>query len=336
MRILFVSANPHWTSRLDLGDEMRELLNSLQGQDVKLMLLPAAQPEDLKRAVETSDIEVVHFSGHATKDDGIFLRKDDGTKVPVSGSDLRDLFKDKGIKLAVLNACSTQATADEIADTVGVVIGTKDVLNDEAAKKMTKVLYSSLRAGSPVEQAFDAAGKTIEDSGLTNVYMRAGTHGDEALFPEVISIEGDVTIEGQGSWDKYFYVSYLDDQIKSLVDHIEWNRRAFFALVAVGVIFFAGLWSQSPVTFKSLFSFVNANWPTLVGKPLLEWLLTLGAAIPACISFFQCRLFMHGNEQLRSLQSMKEMVKSADEMSPDLRKRLHGILEQSLRGAKAE
>ncbi len=59
------------------------------------MLLPAAQPEYLNIAVETSDINVVHFSGHATKDDGIFLRKNDGTKVPVSGSALRDLFKDK-------------------------------------------------------------------------------------------------------------------------------------------------------------------------------------------------------------------------------------------------
>ena len=69
------------------------------------MLLPAAQPEYLKKAVETSDINVVHFSGHATKDDGIFLRKIDGIKEPVSGSARRDCLKTNDSSLPFDTRC---------------------------------------------------------------------------------------------------------------------------------------------------------------------------------------------------------------------------------------
>ena len=50
MRILFVSANPDWTPRLDLLDELRELKQSLKGKKYFLELLPAAQPEHEKKA----------------------------------------------------------------------------------------------------------------------------------------------------------------------------------------------------------------------------------------------------------------------------------------------
>ena len=142
MRILFVSANPHWTSRLDLGDEMRELLHSLRGQEIELMMLPATQPEDLKVAITSNEIDILHFSGHATGQDGILLRDKDGMERAISGSELRELIEGEAIKLAFLNACSTAATAKAIENSVGAVIGTTAPLDDEAAKKMTKVFYS--------------------------------------------------------------------------------------------------------------------------------------------------------------------------------------------------
>ena len=80
MRILFVSANPDWTPRLDLLDELRELKQSLKGKKYFLELLPAAQPEDLKDAIDSSDddIDILHFTGHGTKQDGLLFRQSDG------------------------------------------------------------------------------------------------------------------------------------------------------------------------------------------------------------------------------------------------------------------
>ncbi len=95
--ILFVSANPSSTAKLDLADELRRFQHGLQGHDVEVMLLPAAQPDDLARAMATTDFDVVHFSGHA-QDEGILMRNAAGNEELVSVNKLSELFEKYGGK----------------------------------------------------------------------------------------------------------------------------------------------------------------------------------------------------------------------------------------------
>ena len=334
MRILFISANPKWEDRLELGDELRTLLSSLKGRNVELMLLPAAQPEDLKVALGSSDVDVVHFSGHA-EEEGILLPDSEGFAQQVPGSELRDLLRDNGIKLVVLNACSTKETAEAIEEAVGAVIATTRPLDDRAAKKLTKVLYASLATGQSIRTAFDEATETIEKSKLPNVYVRAGKNVDAPVFPEKTDEKGEVRIEGQAPYDNFFYVSYLDEQIRNLTGRVRLNRMLFWMLLAAGLFAWYWLWFNTPVGIGEVRDYVTKpeNWGEIFGAPLLDSLLALGAGIPALISFFQSRLLMQGNQELRSLTQLRELARASEDLTPELQGRLQKILEQSIRGA---
>lgn len=334
MRILFISANPKWEDRLELGDELRTLLSSLKGRDVELMLLPAAQPEDLKVALGSTDVDVVHFSGHA-EEEGILLRDSEGFAQQVPGSELRDLLRDNGIKLVVLNACSTKVTAEAIEEAVGAVIGTTRPLDDRAAKKLTKVLYASLGTGQSIRTAFDEATETIEKSKLPNVYVRAGKNVDAPVFPEKADEKGEVRIEGQAPYDKFFYVSYLDEQIRNLTGRVRLNRMLFWILLAAGLFAWYWLWFNTPIGIGEVKNYVTKpeNWGAIFGTPLLDSMLALGAGIPALLSFFQSRLLMQGNQELRSLKQLRELARASEDLTLELRGRLQKILDQSIRGA---
>lgn len=335
-RILFVSSNPHWTARLDLGDEMRELMHSLRGQDIELMPLPAAQREDLEVAVTTNDIDVLHFSGHATAKDGIILRDEDGMEDAVSPSQLQKLIEGKDIKLAFLNACSTEETAEAIKNSVDAVVGTTEPLDDEAAKKMTKVFYSELGTGHSIDEAFGEATKTVEKDGLHNVYMRTGKATDKPLISKSKSDKPAVTIKGQPHYDKYFFISYLDEQIRDLKGRVALNRALFFILLAVGIVLLIKIWNQpaARVELDLLFNFFGEDRiDRYLGKPYLDSLLAIGTGIPALLAFFQTRLTISANQELRSLTQFKELAKASENLTPELQSRLQKILDQCIRGA---
>ena len=337
LRILFVSSNPHWTARLDLGDEMRELLRSLRGQDVELMPLPAAQREDLEIAITANEIDVLHFSGHATEKDGIILRDTDGMEEAISGPELRELLKDKNVKLAFLNACSTEATASDICEQVGAVIGTTKPLDDRAAKQMTKVFYSELGAGLSIDDAFREATASVTNDGLENVYMHAGHETAKPLAVDVPSEDASVRIKNQAHFDKYFFISYIDEQIRNLKGRVALNRWIFWAFLGLGALFLAYIWIRDFDKLALLINFVGQDRIDMyTGKPYLDSLIAIGAGIPLLLSFFQHRLSIHSNTELRSLTQLKELARAAEDLSPDMQTRLQKLVDQCISGADTD
>ena len=348
MRVLFVCSNPTWTSRLDLGDEMREILASLKGQNVKFMLLPAAQRLDLKTAIASNNIDILHFSGHASKEEGIILRDDVGMEDPVAGTELQELLTnvDHPIKLTVLNACNTQETAAKIQSSVGAVISTQKELKDTAAKKMTRVLYSRLCAGESVEQACETARSFVrEDSPEYDVYKLEGARTADALFSrptEEDAENAEIEIEGKSTYDKYFFISYLDEQIRDVMKRKLFNRRAFVVLLGLGIIFLFMMFRQYELATE-FWNFIKVSFlgpekydslvQQYVKKPYLDSMIAIGAAIPALLAFFQSRLSIHSDRNLKSLQQMKELAKASDELPLELQERLQKILDQCIRGA---
>lgn len=357
MRVLFVSSNPEWTARLDLGDEMREIMRSLKRPDIKLMLLPAAQRLDLKMAVSSADIDILHFSGHATREEGIILRDEDGMEDPVAGTELENLLAKDGkrIKLTVLNACNTKDTAAKIRGSVGAVISTNRELKDDAARRMTRFLYAALSGGQTVEQAYATATNAIREAGQdATVYELDGEQTSVRVIdpPAAAPPDSDAAaapmpqIEGKPTYDKYFFISYIDEQIRQLNTLIRRSRLWFWLIVSLGVAFFA-LMVLNPDGYAGVvFGFIKAE---LIGtsttdklidqylkKPHLDTLIAIGSVMPALISFFQTRLSIHGNRELQSLQQMRELARASDELPVELQEKLQKILDQCIRGADPE
>lgn len=346
MRILFVSANPTSTRKLDLNDELRTFQNCMKGHNVSIRLLPAAQPDDLKFTLESEDFDVVHFCGHA-KEEGILMRNPNGVEELVSGEKIAEFLSKGKTRLAFLNACNTETVANDIRETVGMVIGTNKKVNDKVAKVMSEVFYSEIAKGYSLGDAYKKAGGEIDrrdkkKRGL-NVYIdvtrdtdaklpQGQRSRDHILLPGKRNPGQGVEIEGQSSWDKHFYVTKLDNQIRWLENDILLNQDILRVLLGLAVVAIPLLmWTASPVDLDSMFAMTQDNKKALVGdKSLLEWLSTLGAAMPVFIASIKQRFMLNGNEDLRLMKQLLNMVKSTDQTSPELQRRLHKIMENSL------
>jgi hypothetical protein len=356
MRILFVSANPDWTPRLDLLDELRELKQSLKGKKYLLELLPAAQPEDLKDAIDSNDdaIDILHFTGHGTKQDGLLFRKSDGRKTAITASDLNEMFRNKKVKLAVLNACHTQATAEGITGFANTVIGTTAKLEEISAKKLTKVLYAALGNGKSIDEAFKEATQTLDKTGLQNIYKPYRLAEKTPADLQFDSGDLEVDQENEDNWDRYFFQSYLEEQIGDLTKNVKLNQRILTILVGFGVAILFVSWGEhiyhsNPGDFKGvLYQIVIDVFGTITGfgrmmlgmaqesvseRPLLDWLTNVGEAIPLFVASMQHRWCVHGNDKIRQLTALKELVENSEELSDTLRTRLHKVLDQSVRAA---
>ncbi len=338
--ILFVSANPSSTAKLDLADELRRFQHGLQGHDVEVMLLPAAQPDDLARAMATTDFDVVHFSGHA-QDEGILMRNAAGNEELVSVNKLSELFEKYGgkTKLAFLNACDTKNIATAIEGSVGMAIGTNEKLDDVAAKVMTQVFYTALGKGNSLEAAYEEATAALNTHfPEKNVYKNFCGKQDQKLLACASSDGAEVKVAGLPSWDKHFHISHLEKQIGALEHQIELNQKILKALLGIGgVLLFYLLYLASPISWSVLFPLSKDSVTMLIGqKPLFEWLTTVGAAIPIFIASFKQRFLLNGNEELRLKKQLLETVRSSNRMSEKLQNRLHAIMEQSVRGANPE
>src|ERR1700760_814777 len=107
VRILFLAANPESTSRLDLEEELRSVETELRRvefrDEIVVTAAHAVRPDDLVRLLRKEKPSIVHFSGPGSPD-GIILRGETG-HVAVHSASLSRLFRDRGVKLVVLNAC---------------------------------------------------------------------------------------------------------------------------------------------------------------------------------------------------------------------------------------
>lgn len=367
-RILFVSANPTSTPKLELADELRRFQHALTGHAVKLMLLPAAQPEDLKIAMESRNFDVVHFTGHADER-GILMRNARGIEELLPRQELRELFQGKGVKLAVLNACNTKASAEDIEESVDTVIGTSDVIDQRAGRMLTKVFYSALGRGSSVKDAYIETIDTINKyAPEKNVLMGRGLDNEASLFPKGERAGGDVELEGQEPFDRYYYVDYLDKQIASYRLNRNANLVVLAALLGLGIAIICWFWlrdmaeavnAATPVAasleaggFQACADavleeagkqgFLSWIWDELKmlvtesrsDTPLLDWLATIGQAIPLFMTTMQARWCVHSAEKIRQLTALRKLVRDSENLTQDLRIRLHKIMDQSLQAAE--
>jgi hypothetical protein len=172
VKVLFLSADPLSASpggrgpRLLLDEEVRQIQQQVLAAEPRLQLefdmRLAARLGDLPRALLDARPQVVHFSGHGSRD-GLVLVGADGGPQSVSAAALVNLFQlfSGDIRLVVLNAADSLPHAEAIAEIVGCAIGMGAQISDRAAITFAAALYRGIAFGYSVQAAFDQARGTV-------------------------------------------------------------------------------------------------------------------------------------------------------------------------------
>ncbi len=183
--ILFLTANPKTTSKLDLEKEFVRISTGLQNNnDFKLKSEWNIKTIDLQESILKHKPQIVHFSGHGSgssisvtdKDrnagfykenkTGIILENDNGGIDLVPEDAIKNLFKtiasEYDIKIVVLNACYSESQAKTINEHVPFVVGMSRAIPDKAAIDFSSGFYNALAKGIDVRKAFDLGVNRIE------------------------------------------------------------------------------------------------------------------------------------------------------------------------------
>lgn len=187
LKILMVTAGPSNYPPLNMEEEearIRKVLSNVQGQ-VAFEVLHNATPYKLQRTISNLQPHVLHFIGHGEFKDGegaLLLEDEQGLAQRMNAEQMADLMRNRGVKLVVLNACQTAASAEGdafmgvapslvLAD-VPAVIAMQFAVPDATAIRFTQALYDYLTLGKPLDTAVTemrisaSNGPTAEDQVL--------------------------------------------------------------------------------------------------------------------------------------------------------------------------
>jgi hypothetical protein len=177
MRVLVLAANPLGTSRLDLEAEVtgieEGLLSALNRDRITLACKLAVTPDDMIRHVRRLSPNVLHFSGHGSRD-GIHLGMGGSAAIEVSGDALARFVAGRGLRLVVLSSCHAWNQMERLADVVEVVVGTTHVLEDAAALRFSRAFYRALGDGLSVREALRDGKDAARLYGLGDVFAGVG------------------------------------------------------------------------------------------------------------------------------------------------------------------
>jgi parallel beta-helix repeat protein len=182
-KILILAANPIQTPHLRLDEEVREIEEGLRRSKLRdhFDLVPkmAVRPHDVTRALLDEKPQIVHFSGHGAKEDGLVLENWEGKAQLVGTHALANLFKlfSDRVECILLNACYSQVQATAIAQHIDFTIGMNKAIGDKAAIAFAVGFYDALGAGEDYEFAYQLGCNAIHMAGF-----------DEYLTPDLIHL----------------------------------------------------------------------------------------------------------------------------------------------------
>ena len=178
MKILILAANPQLDLRLDR--EIRELKDvierSLNRDQFEVIPELAVRVGDLQRLMLKHRPQVVHFCGHGSREQELFLEGENSGSQGVSTQALSELFRlfERDVECVLLNACYSEPQADEIANHINYVIGMKNTIRDDAAIAFSKGFYRALGYACSIEEAYELGCNSIQLEISTASSLRTG------------------------------------------------------------------------------------------------------------------------------------------------------------------
>jgi hypothetical protein len=184
--ILFLAANPHDTSRLNLDEEIRAIDGALQKAPHRNRF--RIEQHWAVRSTELDDFllrhrpQIVHFSGHGSAASELILEAasttrdvrraapPERTSEAVSSASLARVFAPlKGtVRCVVMNACYSETQAAAIAEYVDCVVGMSRAIADSAAINFSSAFYQALAHGESIDHAFELACSEIDRASLAD------------------------------------------------------------------------------------------------------------------------------------------------------------------------
>jgi parallel beta-helix repeat protein len=180
-KILILAANPVKNAHLRLDEEMREIDEGLRRSRWRdrfvLVKKTAVTARGLRQALLDEEPQIVHFSGHGAREDGLVLENLSGQPQLVETQALAKLFElfTDSVECILLNACYSQVQATAIAQHIGFTIGMNKAIGDRAAIEFALGFYDALGAGRTYDIAYKFACNAIHLVGI-----------DEYLTPDLI------------------------------------------------------------------------------------------------------------------------------------------------------
>lgn len=179
LTVLYLTANPEaeestvidpdgtvhqYGTWLRVDQEVRQVRQVLRGSKyrdlVEIVHAPAATFDDLLEGLNDHRPHVVHFSGHAHAD-GLFMENGEGDN---GGQDVDFTLlarvlgaTDEPPRMVVLNACDSLDGADDLLQTVPVVVAMSDSITDMAAIVFATAFYSGIASAQSVSIALEQA-----------------------------------------------------------------------------------------------------------------------------------------------------------------------------------
>ncbi len=210
--VLFLSANPSDTGRIDVDEELRTIRVVLERarlrDELPLRDIVAARFADFERGLlDEPRPALVHFGGHGQRGGAVgarggierpsveqappagalLVRDEHGHAVGIAPEALARVFEllAKGrVKCVVLNACFSEEQAQALALHVDYVIGTTRAIEDREAIAFSESFYLALGAGETLKKAFDL-GKNRVAAGVLCEHARKGVRPEEIRLAEV-------------------------------------------------------------------------------------------------------------------------------------------------------
>lgn len=193
IRILFLAADPVDIKHIRLDQEVREIderINSAKQRDsFSLITKLAVRTRDLYQALLTHQPHIVHFGGHGSSTEGIFLEDSSGKRKAVSSESLAELFAilPDFIRIVVLNACYSAAQADSISKVIDYTVVMNDKIGDQSAILFSSTFYLALASSRSVQEAFDLGAHAIKfegfvDNKVPKLLIKAGADASKSFL----------------------------------------------------------------------------------------------------------------------------------------------------------
>jgi hypothetical protein len=234
IKILFFYSNPQDQSRICLDEEVREIEQAIEASkfrdEVDLQVIHAPRLEDLRRALDKHQPQIVHFSGHGSKTQGIFIQDKCGNARPVRPQALAGLLKIiKGnLRLVIFNACYAASQAKAISQIVDFTIGMRDTIFDDNAIAFSVGFYEGLVNGRTIAECFELATNALsfsadDESKVPVLFAKQGVNpGSTAILPTKPSSHKTRVVDGTMQLE----LLVLGKGIPQVIKHWEYNTDA--------------------------------------------------------------------------------------------------------------